>query len=208
MIFQDPMASLNPVQRIGDADRRADPGARVRADATRRTTRAVELLERVGIPRATERVDSYPHEFSGGMRQRVMIALALSCDPSVLIADEPTTALDVTVQAQILERFRELRDETNAALILVTHDLGVVADIADRVAVMYAGRIVEQGTLDEHLLRPAAPVHVGAAGLDRAHRPRRAARACRRSPACRRRSPTARRAATCARAARTSSRDC
>src|SRR6185503_6056574 len=102
---------------------------------------------RVGIPRAAERVDNYPHEFSGGMRQRVMIALALSCSPDILIADEPTTALDVTIQAQILERIRELRAAENAGVILVTHDLGVVADIADRVAVMYAGRVVEEGTL-------------------------------------------------------------
>src|SRR6201999_478456 len=111
--------------------------------------RTIELLERVGIPRARERIDSYPYEFSGGMRQRVMIALALSCSPSVLIADEPTTALDVTIQAQILEQIRNLRDETGAAVILVTHDLGVVADIADRIAVMYAGRIVDQGSVDE-----------------------------------------------------------
>ena len=119
-------------------------------------------------------MDSYPHEFSGGMRQRVMIALALSCDPSVLIADEPTTALDVTVQAQILQRFRELRDETNAALILVTHDLGVVADIADNVAVMYAGRIVEQGTLDDIFYDPQHPYTWGLMGaITRIDRPRR-----------------------------------
>jgi peptide/nickel transport system ATP-binding protein/oligopeptide transport system ATP-binding protein len=122
------------------------------------------LLERVGIPRARERVDSYPHEFSGGMRQRVMIAMALSCDPGVLIADEPTTALDVTIQAQILERIRELRDDTGAAVILVTHDLGVVADIADRIAVMYAGRIVEQGTLDEIFYDPQHPYTWGLLG--------------------------------------------
>jgi peptide/nickel transport system ATP-binding protein/oligopeptide transport system ATP-binding protein len=118
-------------------------------------------------------VDSYPHEFSGGMRQRVMIALALSCDPQVLIADEPTTALDVTVQAQILQRFRELRDETNAALILVTHDLGVVADLADTIAVMYAGRIVEQGTLDEIFYDPQHPYTWGLIGaIARIDRPR------------------------------------
>jgi len=173
MIFQDPMASLNPVMKIGaqiteqiDAHRDL-PKAQAR-------DRAIELLERVGIPRARERVDSYPHEFSGGMRQRVMIALALSCDPSVLIADEPTTALDVTVQAQILQRFRELRDETNAALILVTHDLGVVADIADNVAVMYAGRIVEQGTLDDIFYDPQHPYTWGLMGaITRIDRPRR-----------------------------------
>jgi peptide/nickel transport system ATP-binding protein len=135
--------------------------------------RVVELLERVGIPRAKDRVDSYPFEFSGGMRQRVMIALALSCDPSILIADEPTTALDVTIQAQILERIRELREQTGAAVILVTHDLGVVADIADRIAVMYAGRIVEQGTLDEIFYDPQHPYTWGLLGsITRVDRPR------------------------------------
>ena len=173
MIFQDPMASLNPVMKIGAQiteqilAHRDMPKAQARDDA-------IELLDRVGIPRARERVDSYPHEFSGGMRQRVMIALALSCDPSVLIADEPTTALDVTVQAQILQRFRELRDETDAALILVTHDLGVVADIADNVAVMYAGRIVEQGTLDDIFYDPQHPYTWGLMGaITRIDRPRR-----------------------------------
>jgi peptide/nickel transport system ATP-binding protein/oligopeptide transport system ATP-binding protein len=174
MIFQDPMASLNPVMRIGDQIvEQILAHEDVPREAVR--TRAVELLERVGIPRASERVDSYPHEFSGGMRQRVMIALALSCDPSVLIADEPTTALDVTVQAQILQRFRELRDETNAGLILVTHDLGVVADIADTVAVMYAGRIVEQGSLDDVFYDPQHPYTWGLLGaIARIDRPRRA----------------------------------
>ena len=124
----------------------------------------------MGIPRARERVDNYPHEFSGGMRQRVMIALALSCDPSVLIADEPTTALDVTIQAQILQRMRDLREETGAAVILVTHDLGVVADIADRIAVMYAGPDRRGGHARRDLLRPAAPLHVGAARVDHARR--------------------------------------
>ena len=119
-------------------------------------------------------MNSYPHEFSGGMRQRVMIALALSCDPHVLIADEPTTALDVTVQAQIIERFRELRDETNAGLILVTHDLGVVADIADSIAVMYSGRIVEQGTLDQVFYDPQHPYTWGLIGaIARVDRPKR-----------------------------------
>ena len=174
MIFQDPMASLNPIMRIG-----AQIVEQIQAhddlpDGQARD-RAIELLERVGIPRARERVDAYPHEFSGGMRQRVMIALALSCDPNVLIADEPTTALDVTVQAQILQRFRELRDETGAALILVTHDLGVVADLADHVAVMYAGRIVEQGTLDQIFYDPQHPYTWGLMGaITRIDRPRRA----------------------------------
>jgi peptide/nickel transport system ATP-binding protein len=163
MIFQDPMTSLNPVQRVGRQiveqiqEHEGLPDQQARE-------RAIELLERVGIPRARERSESYPFEFSGGMRQRVMIALALSCNPSVLIADEPTTALDVTIQAQILERIRELRAETNAAVILVTHDLGVVADIADRIAVMYAGRIVEHGTLDQIFYDPQHPYTWGLLG--------------------------------------------
>jgi peptide/nickel transport system ATP-binding protein/oligopeptide transport system ATP-binding protein len=172
MIFQDPMTSLNPVHKIGDQiieqiqEHEALPDRQARE-------RAVELLEKVGIPRARERVDNYPFEFSGGMRQRVMIALALSCNPSVLIADEPTTALDVTIQAQILQRMRELRDETGAAIILVTHDLGVVADIADRIAVMYSGRIVEEGTLDQIFYDPQHPYTWGLLGsIARVDRPR------------------------------------
>ena len=172
MIFQDPMTSLNPVQRIGGQiveqiqEHEGLPDQQARE-------RTVELLERVGIPRANERIDNYPHEFSGGMRQRVMIALALSCDPSVLIADEPTTALDVTIQAQILQRMRDLREETGAAVILVTHDLGVVADIADRIAVMYAGRIVEEGTIDEIFYDPQHPYTWGLLGsITRVDKPR------------------------------------
>jgi oligopeptide/dipeptide ABC transporter ATP-binding protein len=172
MIFQDPITSLNPVMRIG-AQIVEQIHAHEQVPEAAARERAIELLERVGIPRARERVDSYPFEFSGGMRQRVMIAMALSCDPSVLIADEPTTALDVTIQAQILERIRELRDETGAAVILVTHDLGVVADVADRVAVMYAGRIVEQGTLDEIFYDPQHPYTWGLLGsITRIDRPR------------------------------------
>ncbi len=121
-------------------------------------------MEQVGIPRASERLRSYPHEFSGGMRQRVMIAMALSCSPKLLIADEPTTALDVTIQAQILDELRQLRADTGAAIILVTHDLGVVADIADRILVMYAGRVVEQGTLDEIFYDPQHPYTWGLLG--------------------------------------------
>ena len=156
MIFQDPMTSLNPVQRVGHQI-------------------VEQIQEHEGLPdqQARERVDNYPHEFSGGMRQRVMIALALSCNPSVLIADEPTTALDVTIQAQILQRMRELREETGAAVILVTHDLGVVADIADRIAVMYAGRIVEEGTLDEIFYDPQHPYTWGLLGsITRVDKPR------------------------------------
>jgi len=163
MVFQDPMTSLNPVHKIGDQIAEQIQAHEQVADGEARE-RTIELLERVGIPRAWDRVDSYPHEFSGGMRQRVMIALALSCDPSVLIADEPTTALDVTIQAQILDRIRTLRDESGAAVLLVTHDLGVVADIADRVAVMYAGRIVEHGTLDEIFYDPQHPYTWGLLG--------------------------------------------
>ena len=172
MIFQDPMTSLNPVQKIGSqiieqiAEHEGLPDQQARE-------RTIELLERVGIPRARERVDNYPFEFSGGMRQRVMIALALSCNPSVLIADEPTTALDVTIQAQILEGIRELREETGAAVIMVTHDLGVVADIADRIVVMYAGRIVEEGTLDQIFYDPQHPYTWGLLGsITRVDRPR------------------------------------
>jgi oligopeptide/dipeptide ABC transporter ATP-binding protein len=164
MVFQDPMSSLDPVYRIGD-----QIVEQIRAhdrDISKRAAmdRVVELLERVGIPRARERVRSYPHEFSGGMRQRVMIAMALSCSPSLLIADEPTTALDVTIQAQILRELRDLREETGAGIILVTHDLGVVADVADRVIVMYAGRVVEQGTLDELFYDPQHPYTWGLLG--------------------------------------------
>jgi oligopeptide/dipeptide ABC transporter ATP-binding protein len=172
MIFQDPMTSLNPVYRI--ADQIVEQLlAHEQLPAEEARERAIELLERVGIPRARERADGYPHEFSGGMRQRVMIAMALSCSPDVLIADEPTTALDVTIQAQILERIRELRESAQAGVILVSHDLGVVADIADRIAVMYAGRIVEEGTLDEIFYDPQHPYTWGLLGsITRLDRPR------------------------------------
>ena len=139
MVFQDPMSSLNPVYRIGDQIVEQIRVHDHNVSKAQAMDRAVELMERVGIPRAADRLRSYPHEFSGGMRQRVMIAMALSCSPKLLIADEPTTALDVTIQAQILDELRQLRDETGAGIILVTHDLGVVADIADRVIVMYVG---------------------------------------------------------------------
>jgi peptide/nickel transport system ATP-binding protein/oligopeptide transport system ATP-binding protein len=164
MVFQDPMSSLDPVYRVGD---QIVEQIRVHEPETSKAQaydRAVELMERVGIPRARERLRSYPHEFSGGMRQRVMIAMALSCSPELLIADEPTTALDVTIQAQILDELRQLRDDPGAGIILVTHDLGVVADIADRVVVMYAGRVVEQGTLDEIFYDPQHPYTWGLLG--------------------------------------------
>jgi peptide/nickel transport system ATP-binding protein/oligopeptide transport system ATP-binding protein len=164
MVFQDPMSSLDPVYRIGSQiveQIRAHDSNISKAQAF---DKAIELMERVGIPHAAERARAYPHEFSGGMRQRVMIAMALSCDPKLLIADEPTTALDVTIQAQILEELRTLRTEMNAGVILVTHDLGVVADIADRVVVMYAGRVVEQGTLDELFYDPLHPYTWGLLG--------------------------------------------
>jgi peptide/nickel transport system ATP-binding protein len=175
MVFQDPMSSLDPVYRIGEqiVEQILAHEEVSKAEARERT---IALLDQVGIPRAAERVAAYPHELSGGMRQRVMIAMALSCDPSILIADEPTTALDVTIQAQILERIKDLRDRTDTAVILVTHDLGVVADVADRIAVMYAGRIVEQGTVDEIFYDPQHPYTWGLLGsitrLDR-ERPRR-----------------------------------
>jgi peptide/nickel transport system ATP-binding protein/oligopeptide transport system ATP-binding protein len=164
MVFQDPMSSLDPVYRIG-----AQIVEQIRAhdkkiSKAQALDLAVELMERVGIPRASDRLRSYPHEFSGGMRQRVMIAMALSCSPKLLIADEPTTALDVTIQAQILDELRKLRSETDSAIILVTHDLGVVADIADRVIVMYAGRVVEEGTLDEIFYDPQHPYTWGLLG--------------------------------------------
>ena len=164
MVFQDPMSSLDPVYRVGTQIVEQIRVHDHKISKAQALDRAVELMERVGIPRATERLRSYPHEFSGGMRQRVMIAMALSCSPTLLIADEPTTALDVTIQAQILDELRKLRAETDAGIILVTHDLGVVADIADRVIVMYAGRVVEQGTLDEIFYDPQHPYTWGLLG--------------------------------------------
>jgi peptide/nickel transport system ATP-binding protein len=172
MIFQDPMSSLNPVYRVG-----AQIVEQIRAHrdvpASEARRRAIELLDAVGIPDADRRVDSYPHELSGGMRQRAMIAMALSLDPPLLIADEPTTALDVTIQAQIIELLRELNEKRDLSIVIITHDIGVVAEIADRVAVMYAGRIVEQGTLDEVFYDPQHPYTWGLLGsLTRIDRPR------------------------------------
>jgi oligopeptide/dipeptide ABC transporter ATP-binding protein len=164
MVFQDPMSSLNPVYRVGKQIAEQIRIHEPKTNKTQALDKAVDLMQRVGIPHAHDRSRSYPHEFSGGMRQRVMIAMALANDPKLLIADEPTTALDVTIQAQILDELRKLRSETDAGIILVTHDLGVVADIADRIVVMYAGRVVEQGTLDEIFYDPQHPYTWGLLG--------------------------------------------
>lgn len=160
MIFQEPMTSLNPAYtvgfQIGEVLRHHEGLSRRAAKV-----RSIELLGRVGIPAPQKRVDEYPHQLSGGMRQRAMIAMAVACNPRVLIADEPTTALDVTIQAQILDILRELRGELDASIIMITHDLGVVADIADRVVVMYAGHMIESGLVDAVFARPQHPYTSG-----------------------------------------------
>ncbi len=163
MIFQDPMTSLNPVLTIGFQICEALI-LHLGMDKAAARKRAVELLELVGIPRAADRLDDYPHQFSGGMRQRVMIAMGLSCNPQLLIADEPTTALDVTIQAQIADLVKRLRDEIGMAIIWITHDLGVVAGLADRVIVMYAGFIVEEAAVKELYGNPRHPYTVGLLG--------------------------------------------
>jgi oligopeptide/dipeptide ABC transporter ATP-binding protein len=161
MIFQDPMTSLNPVLKIGyqiaEAIKTHNPG--VKDSAAKQ--RAVDLLKLVGVPNPDRRVDQYPHEFSGGMRQRAMIAMSIANEPSVLIADEPTTALDVTIQAQILEVLKKAQAETHAATILITHDLGLIAELADRVIVMYAGKVVELGDVNTIFASPRHPYTVG-----------------------------------------------
>jgi peptide/nickel transport system ATP-binding protein/oligopeptide transport system ATP-binding protein len=173
MIFQDPMTSMNPVYTVGkqiiEAIRAHDSSMK-KKDAH---AKATELLDAVGIPDAARRVDDYPHEFSGGMRQRAMIAMGLALEPSVLIADEPTTALDVTIQAQILDLIQDLNHSRGLATILITHDLGVVAEVADRVLVMYGGKVVEQGTLDDIFYDPQHPYTWGLFGsLTRLDQPR------------------------------------
>jgi oligopeptide transport system ATP-binding protein len=160
MIFQDALSALNPVYSVGF---QIGEMFRAHRGTSRKEAKqhAIELMDRVRIPAAARRVDDYPHQFSGGMRQRVMIAMALALDPRILIADEPTTALDVTVQAQVMDLLKELQRETGMGLILITHDLGVVNEVADRVAVMYAGKIVETGTVDDVFTRPGHPYTVG-----------------------------------------------
>jgi peptide/nickel transport system ATP-binding protein len=172
MIFQDPMTSLNPVYRIGE---QIVEGIQAHEAVDKRTARAraIELLRQVGIPNPESRFSNFPHEFSGGMRQRAMIAMALSCNPSILIADEPTTALDVTIQAQIVELINVLKDDFDSAVIFITHDLGVIAEIADEIIVMYAGRVVERGTKRDVFYDPQMPYTWGLLGsIPRLDRPR------------------------------------
>ncbi|OPZ75599.1 MAG: Oligopeptide transport ATP-binding protein OppD [Actinobacteria bacterium ADurb.Bin444] len=156
MIFQDPMTSLNPVLRIGEQMTESIE-LHLKLDRKAAVERAVELVDAVGIPDGRRRLRDYPHQFSGGMRQRIMIAMALSCNPRLLIADEPTTALDVTIQAQILDLLRRLQEERGMAIMLITHNLGVVAEMADDVVVMYLGRVVEQGPVDDIFHKPLHP---------------------------------------------------
>lgn len=163
-VFQDPMTSLNPIITIGkqisSIIMKHQDCSEVEARA-----RAIEMMRKVGIPNAENRYDDYPFQYSGGMRQRIVIAIALSCQPKILICDEPTTALDVTIQAQILKLIKDLQKEFNYTIVFITHDLGVVANVADRVAVLYAGQIVEVGTTEEVFYDPRHPVHMGTALL-------------------------------------------
>ena len=161
MIFQDPMTSLNPTMKVGKQIEEMLKEHRKEMSKADRKARAIELLSLVGISNPEARYDQYPHQLSGGMRQRVVIAIALACDPKVLIADEPTTALDVTIQAQILDLMKDLQKKTGMGIIFITHNLGVVADICDKVSVMYAGKIVEQGPVDDIFYEPAHPYTKG-----------------------------------------------
>jgi len=163
MIFQDPMTSLNPTMKVGNQIMEGLIKHQ-KMDRAQARKRVVELLELVGIPDPESRLKQYPHQFSGGMRQRVVVAIALACNPKLLIADEPTTALDVTIQAQILELMKDIQKKTDSATIFITHDLGVVANVADRVAVMYAGKIVEIGTVDDIFYNPKHPYTWGLLG--------------------------------------------
>ena len=171
MIFQDPLSAMHPYYTVGNQIIEA---YRIHNDVSKAKARehAIEMLDRVGIPEPHRRVDAYPHQYSGGMRQRAMIAMALSCDPELLIADEPTTALDVTVQAQILDLIRDLQKEFNSAVIIITHDLGVVAELSDDIMVMYAGRAAEYGTAEQIFNEPEHPYTWGLLGsmprIDRA----------------------------------------
>jgi oligopeptide transport system ATP-binding protein len=160
MIFQDPMTSLNPVYSIGNQIIEAIVRHQD-VDKKEARQKAIDMLRLVGIPSPEKRIDNYPHEFSGGMRQRAMIAIALSCQPDLLIADEPTTALDVTIQAQILELIKDLKDKMNTSIILITHDLGVVADVCSRIVVMYGGQIMEEGTAEQIFYEPIHPYTMG-----------------------------------------------
>ena len=198
MIFQEPMTSLNPCFTVGFqlTEGIAEHEGGTRAERRRR---AIELLDLVGIPAPEQRLRAFPHQLSGGMSQRVMIAMAIACNPRLLIADEPTTALDVTIQAQILDLLLELQRERGMALILITHDMGVVAETAQRVVVQYAGQQAEAPGRRRPVRRPAAPLHGGAAAC--AAGARRDAGCCRPSPASCRARPTARRAACSTRAA-------
>jgi peptide/nickel transport system ATP-binding protein len=163
MIFQDPLSSMHPFYTVGDQIIEA---YRIHNDVSKKAARvhAIEMLDRVGIPEPSQRVDAYPHQFSGGMRQRAMIAMSLSCDPDLLIADEPTTALDVTVQAQILDLMRDLQKEFNSAVVIITHDLGVVAELADDILVMYAGRAIEYASASQLFNEPEHPYAWGLLG--------------------------------------------
>ncbi|MBA2174488.1 ABC transporter ATP-binding protein [Halobacillus locisalis] len=163
MIFQDPMTSLNPTMKVGNQIMEGLIKHQ-KMNKSQARKRVVELLELVGIPDPENRIKQYPHQFSGGMRQRVVVAIALACNPKLLIADEPTTALDVTIQAQILELMKDIQKKTDSATIFITHDLGVVANVADRVAVMYAGKIVEVGTVDDIFYNPKHPYTWGLLG--------------------------------------------